>query len=48
MRKFLRYRCNLNESQAAERNRMLRLLKTANIKVVSVISDSPAGRCFRP
>jgi len=32
----LRYRRKLVENQAAERNRLLRLLETANIKLASV------------
>ena len=36
---MLRYRRKLVESQAAERNRLLELLETANIKLASVASD---------
>ena len=36
MRELLRYRRKLTESQAAERNRLLKLLETANIKLASV------------
>src|SRR5580692_4937111 len=39
MRELLRYRRKLVESQAAERNRLLKLLETANIKLASVMSD---------
>ena len=39
LRELLRYRRKLVESQAAERNRLLRLLETANIKLASVASD---------
>jgi transposase len=39
LRELLRYRRKLVEAQAAERNRMLRLLETANIKLASVVSD---------
>src|SRR5271166_1929159 len=39
MRELLRYRRKLTESQAAERNRLLKLLETANIKLASVMSD---------
>ena len=39
MRELLRYRRKLTESQAAERNRLLKLLKTANIKLASIMSD---------
>jgi hypothetical protein len=39
LRDLLRYRRKLVESQAAERNRLLRLLETANIKLASVASD---------
>ena len=39
MRELLRYRRKLTESQAAERNRRLKLLETANIKLASVLSD---------
>ena len=39
LRELLRYRRKLVESQAAERNRLLKLLKTANIKLASVASD---------
>jgi transposase len=39
LRELLRYRRKLTESQAAERNRLLRLLETANIKLASVASD---------
>ena len=36
LRELLRYRRKLVESQAAERNRLLKLLETANIKLASV------------
>ncbi len=39
LRDLLRYRRKLVESQTAERNRMLKLLETANIKLASVASD---------
>lgn len=39
LRELLRYRRKLIESQAAERNRLLKLLETANIKLASVASD---------
>jgi transposase len=39
MRELLRYRRKLVESQAAERNRLLKLLETANVKLASVMSD---------
>ena len=39
LRDLLRYRRKLVESQAAERNRLLKLLETANIKLASVASD---------
>ena len=39
LRDLLRYRRKLVESQAAERNRMLKLLETANIKLASVASN---------
>ena len=39
MRELLRYRRKLTESRAAERNRLLKLLETANIKLASVMSD---------
>src|SRR5206468_9353362 len=39
LRELLRYRRKLIESQAAERNRLLKLLETANIKLASVLSD---------
>lgn len=39
LRDLLRYRRKLVESQTAERNRLLRLLETANIKLASVASD---------
>src|SRR3954451_5322360 len=39
LRELLRYRRKLIETQAAERNRLLRLLETANIKLASVMSD---------
>ena len=39
MRELLRYRRKLTESQAAERNRLLKLLETANIKLASILSD---------
>ncbi len=39
LRELMRYRTKLVESRAAERNRLLRLLETANIKVSSVATD---------
>ena len=39
LRELLRYRRKLVESQTAERNRLLKLLETANIKLASVASD---------
>jgi transposase len=39
LRELLRYRRKLVESQAAERNRLLKLLETVNIKLASVASD---------
>src|SRR3954471_8957006 len=39
LRELLRYRRKLIEAQAAECNRLLRLLETANIKLASVMSD---------
>jgi transposase len=36
---LLRYRRKLVESQIAERDRLLKLLETANIKLASVASD---------
>jgi transposase len=39
LRDLMRYRSKLVESRAAERNRLLRLLETANIKISSVATD---------
>jgi transposase len=39
LREVLRYRRKLVETQAAERNRLLKLLETANVKLASVASD---------
>lgn len=39
LRELLRYRRKLIESTTSERNRMLRLLETANIKLATVVSD---------
>jgi len=39
LRDLLRYRRKLVDSQAAERNRLLRLLETANIKLATVATD---------
>jgi transposase len=39
LRELTRYRRKLVESQAAERNRLLKLLETANIKLSSVATD---------
>src|SRR3954447_26285778 len=39
LRDLLRYHRKLIEAQAAERNRLLRLLERANIKLASVMSD---------
>jgi hypothetical protein len=42
LRELLRYRRKLVESQAAERNRLLKLLETANIKLASIPPHGPA------
>jgi transposase len=39
LRDLLRYRRKLMESRTAERNRLLKLLETANIKLASVVTD---------
>jgi transposase len=39
LRDLLRYRRKIVESQTAERNRLLKLLESANIKLASVMSD---------
>jgi transposase len=39
LRELLRYRRKLIEAQAAERNPLLRLLETANLKLASVMSE---------
>ena len=39
LRELLRYRRKLVQGQAAERNRLLKLLETANIKLASVATD---------
>ena len=39
LRELLRYRRKLMESRTAERNRLLKLLETANIKLASVVTD---------
>jgi transposase len=39
LRDLMRYRAKLVESRSAERNRLLKLLETANIKVSSVATD---------
>ena len=39
LRDLTRYRRKLVESQAAERNRLLKVLETANIKLASVARD---------
>lgn len=39
LRDLLRYRRKLVESRTAERNRLLKLLETANIKLASVVTD---------
>jgi len=39
LRDLLRYRRKLMESRTAERNRLLKLLETANVKLASVVSD---------
>lgn len=39
LRDLTRYRCKLVQSQAAERNRLLKLLESANIKLASVATD---------
>lgn len=46
LRDLVRYRRKLVQSQAAERNRLLKVLKNSNIKLASVatiFSDCPAG-----
>lgn len=40
LRDLLRYRSKLIESRTAERNRLLRLLETANVKLATVASDA--------
>jgi len=44
LRELLRYRRKLVESQTAERNRLQRLLETANVKLASVMSDANLKR----
>ncbi len=39
LRDLTRYRCKLVEAQAAQRNRLLQLLETANIKLAGVATD---------
>lgn len=39
LRELLRYRRKLVEAKTAERNRLLRLLETANVKLAAVMSD---------
>jgi transposase len=39
LHELLRYRRKLSESQATERNRLPKLLETANTKLASVMSD---------
>jgi transposase len=39
LRDLMRYRCKLVESRSSERNRLLKLLETANIKVSSVATN---------
>jgi len=39
LRDLLRYRRKLMESRTAERNRLLKLLETANVKLASVVTD---------
>jgi transposase len=39
LRDLLRYRHKLTQSRTSERNRLLKLLETANIKIASVVSD---------
>ena len=39
LRDLLRYRRKLVDSQTAERNRLLKLLETANIKLATVATD---------
>jgi transposase len=48
LRDLLRYRRKLIDSQTAERNRMLKLLETANIKLATVASNvfGASGRCM--
>ncbi len=55
LRELLCYRRKLVERRAGERNRLLKLLETANIKLASVMSDvfrrvrdrHPRGDCGR-
>ncbi len=44
LRDLMRYRRKLVENRTAERNRLLKLLETANIKLASVVSKRL--RCF--
>ena len=39
LRDLTRYRRKLAESRSAERNRLLKVLETANIKLASAVSD---------
>ncbi|MGD0105994.1 MAG: IS110 family transposase [Rhodopila sp.] len=39
LRDLTRYRCKLSQAQAAERNRLIKLLESANIKLSGVVSD---------
>jgi hypothetical protein len=44
---MMRYRRKLVESQAAERNRLLKVLETANIKLANVATDDVFGMSGR-
>lgn len=46
LRELLRYRRKLIESRSTERNRLLKVLETANIKLSSMVSDA-FGACGR-
>lgn len=50
MRKLMRFRGNLTKRRAAQRNRLLKLLKNGQHQVASMMSDLfvvSAGRCFK-
>jgi hypothetical protein len=47
LRDLLRYRRKLVESRATERNRALKVLETANIKLSSVVSNVFGRRAWR-